>query len=593
VFIVCIFGWSNITIAERKMDNLNWKPSPTPNISEVKALCKDTGLSELVARILVQRGVISLAEAETFLKPKLEDLHNPELMLNMDKAVTRLNKAIMGRERVMVYGDYDVDGTTSVAMVASFLESLDVQIVPYIPMRYQEGYGVSKDGVDRARKSGCTILITLDCGTKDFEALEYAHSHGIDTIVCDHHLPGDTIPKCYALLNPKQAGCKYPFKELSGAGVAFKMLSALVPHIGLTMDSVYDHLDLLALSIGADLVDITGENRILAYHGMRKLRDSMRPGIRAMLQVAGIDQAPRTVRDMSFTLGPRINAAGRVGHALTAAKLLMETDESGALELASQLETMNQTRRDLDEDLTEEAIAQMAEQPAGRCCTVVTGEGWHRGVLGIVASRLLEQQHCPAIVLSEENELLTGSARSVPGVDIHAAFEECSDLIEQFGGHPMAAGLTLKSENLSAFKKALEKAIISQVKGQIPQPTVAYHMDIDLNDLNPTMYKQFECIGPFGPNNEVPVFMSADVVTAIPPRTVGHGGRHLKLVIQAHNNPKHRFEAIGFGMGERIDEVRAWRTFDLVFTLARNTYRGKSTLNLHLRAIRAHRKRAN
>ena len=507
----------------------------------------------------------------------------------MKKAVNRIHKAIIDQERVMVYGDYDVDGTTSVAMVASFLEALDVQIVPYIPMRYQEGYGVSKDGVDRARKSGCTVLITLDCGTKDFEALDYASKFGIDTIVCDHHLPADELPNCYALLNPKQEGCNYPFKELSGAGVAFKLLSALVPEIGLTMDSVYDHLDLLALSIGADLVDITGENRILAYHGMQNLKESMRPGIRAMLQVAGINQAPSTVRDISFTLGPRINAAGRVGHALTAAKLLMETDESGALELASQLETMNQARRDLDEDLTEEALAQMAEQLPKRCCTVVTGEGWHRGVLGIVASRLVEQQYCPTIVLSEENEVLTGSARSVPGVDIHSAIEECSDLIEQFGGHPMAAGLTLKSENLSAFKKAIEAAIVSQVKGQIPKPTVSYHMAISLNDLSPTMYREFERIGPFGPGNEVPVFMAAEVVTAVPPRTVGHGGRHLKLVVQSTLNPSHRFEAIGFGMGERIDEVRAWRSFDIVFTLARNTYRGRSTLNLHLRAIRAHR----
>jgi single-stranded-DNA-specific exonuclease len=474
-------------------------------------------------------------------------------------------------------------------MVSSFLEGLDVQIVPYIPMRYQEGYGVSKEGVDRARKSGCTILITLDCGTKDFEALNYAASFGIDTIVCDHHVPADELPNCFALLNPKQPNCPYPFKELSGAGVAFKMLSALVPHIGLTMDSVYDHLDLLALSIGADLVDITGENRILAFHGMRNLGESMRPGIRAMLQVAGIEEAPKTVRDISFSLGPRINAAGRVGHALTAAKLLMANDEGGALELANQLETMNQARREIDEDLTEEAIAQMAEQPPGRSCTIVTGEGWHRGVLGIVASRLIEQRYCPAIVLSEESEVLTGSARSIPGIDIHAAFEECKHLIDQFGGHPMAAGLTIRRENMAEFTKCLNNAINDQTSGVILQPSVAYHMPIHLNELNPVMYREFEQIGPFGPGNEVPVFMAEGVVTSIPPRTVGHGGRHLKLVVQASENPENRFEAIGFGMGERIDEVRGWRSFDLVFTLARNTFRGKSTLNLHLIDIRVHK----
>ena len=571
------------------MDKLKWKPAPQPKKGVVSSLCKEIGLSEMVTKILVQRGFETAEHTETFLFPKLEDLHDPDTMLNMEKAVMRLNKAILGHERIMVYGDYDVDGITSVAMVSSFLEGLDVQIVPYIPMRYQEGHGVSKEGVDRASKSGCTVLITLDCGTKDFEALNYAASFGIDTIVCDHHLPADDLPNCFALLNPKQPDCLYPFKELSGAGVAFKMLSALIPHIGLTMDSVYDHLDLLALSIGADLVDITGENRVLAFHGMRNLGQSMRPGIRAMLQVAGIEEAPKTVRDMSFSLGPRINAAGRVGHALDAVKLLMANDEGGALELANQLETMNQARRDLDEDLTEEAISQMVEQPPGRSCTLVTGEGWHRGVLGIVASRLIEQRYCPAIVLSEESEVLTGSARSVPGIDILAAFEECKHLIDQFGGHPMAAGLTIRRENMEKFTTCLNNAINTQTLGARPQPSVAYHMPINLQELNPVMYKEFERIGPFGPGNEVPVFMAQGAVTSIPPRTVGHSGRHLKLVVQDSGNPAKRFEAIGFGMGERIDEVRAWRSFDIVFTLARNTYRGKSTLNLHLIDIRVHK----
>ena len=571
------------------MDKLKWKPANQPEKGAVRSLCKEIGLSEMVTKILVQRGFETAEHTETFLSPKLEDLHDPDTMLNMEKAVTRLNRAILGHERIMVYGDYDVDGITSVAMVSSFLEGLDVQIVPYIPMRYQEGHGVSKEGVDRARKSGCTVLITLDCGTKDFEALNYAARFGIDTIVCDHHLPAVELPNCFALLNPKQPNCLYPFKELSGAGVAFKMLSALVPHIGLTMDSVYDHLDLLALSIGADLVDITGENRVLAFHGMRNLSESMRPGIRAMLQVAGIEEAPKTVRDMSFSLGPRINAAGRVGHALDAVKLLMANDEGGALELANHLETLNQARRDLDEDLTEEAISQMVEQPPGRSCTLVTGEGWHRGVLGIVASRLIEQRYCPAIVLSEESEVLTGSARSVPGIDILAAFEECKHLIDQFGGHPMAAGLTIRRENMEEFTTCLNNAINTQTLGAKPKHSVAYHMPINLHELNPEMYKEFERIGPFGPGNEVPVFMAQGAVTSIPPRTVGHGGRHLKLVVQDAAYPAKRYEAIGFGMGERIDEVRAWRSFDIVFTLARNTYRGKSTLNLHLIDLRAHK----
>ena len=452
------------------MDNLEWKPAPAPDFQEVGRLSQDTGLSPLVASLLIQRGMASSESVHDFLDPSREKLHDPFLMKDMDKAVARIMKAIERKERIMVYGDYDVDGTTSVAMVSSFFRGLQVPVVPYIPMRYGEGYGVSPKGVERAKVSGCTVLITLDCGTKDFDALAAAAEVGIDTIVCDHHLPADTLPVTTALLNPKQEGCIYPFKELSGAGVAFKLLTALVNRIGLTMSSVYDHLDLLALSIGADLVDITGENRILAHHGMRKLRKTMRPGIRTMLQVANIERVPNTVRDISFTLGPRINAAGRVGHALKAVELLMASDDNTAYELAYELESMNQARRDLDEDMTEEALAQMAEQPAGRCCTVVCGEGWHRGVLGIVASRLVEARYRPTIVLSEENGLMMGSARSVQGVDIHEALEDCRSYLEQFGGHPMAAGLTLRSDQLHEFKNAIEKSIASQVNGRIPAP---------------------------------------------------------------------------------------------------------------------------
>ena len=568
------------------MDNLEWKPALAPNFQQVGSLSQDTGLSPLVASLLIQRGMATAEDVHDFLDPSREKLHDPFLMKDMDKAVTRIMKAIDRKERIMVYGDYDVDGTTSVAMVSSFLKGLQVQVVPYVPMRYGEGYGVSPKGVERAKVSGCTVLITLDCGTKDFEALDAAAKAGIDTIVCDHHLPADTLPQTHALLNPKQDGCAYPFKELSGAGVAFKLLSGLVSTIGLTMSSVYDHLDLLALSIGADLVDITGENRILAHHGMRKLRKTMRPGIRAMLHVANIDRVPNTVRDISFTLGPRINAAGRVGHALKAVELLMASDDNTAYELAYELESMNQARRDLDEDMTEEALAQMAEQPAGRCCTVVCGEGWHRGVLGIVASRLVEARYRPTIVLSEENGLLMGSARSVQGVDIHAALEDCRSYLEQFGGHPMAAGLTLRSDQLHDFSLALERSIAQQVNGRIPAPSISYHLEIDLNAMTPKVFEEMENLAPFGPGNGVPVFMASRLAAALPPRTVGHRGRHLKLILQSADSPQQRYEAIGFGMGDRIDEVRHMKAMDLVFTLVKNTFRGKTSLNMHIRAIR-------
>ena len=568
------------------MDNLEWKPAPAPDFQEVGRLSQDTGLSPLVASLLIQRGMASSESVQDFLDPSREKLHDPFLMKDMDNAVARIMKAIERKERIMVYGDYDVDGTTSVAMVSSFFRGLQVPVVPYIPMRYGEGYGVSPKGVERAKVSGCTVLITLDCGTKDFDALAAAAEEGIDTIVCDHHLPADTLPITTALLNPKQEGCSYPFKELSGAGVAFKLLTALVNRIGLTMSSVYDHLDLLALSIGADLVDITGENRILAHHGMRKLRKTMRPGIRTMLQVANIERVPNTVRDISFTLGPRINAAGRVGHALKAVELLMASDDNTAYELAYELESMNQARRDLDEDMTEEALAQMAEQPAGRCCTVVCGEGWHRGVLGIVASRLVEARYRPTIVLSEENGLMMGSARSVHGVDIHEALEDCRSYLEQFGGHPMAAGLTLRSDQLHEFKNAIEKSIAAQVNGRIPAPSISYHLEIDLNIMTPEVYEEMGRLAPFGPGNGVPVFMASRLVAALPPRTVGHRGRHLKLILQSADSPQHRLEAIGFGMGDRLEEVRRMKEMDVVFTLVQNTFRGRTSLNMHIRAIR-------
>ena len=568
------------------MDNLEWKPSNAPDFQEVGRLSKDTGLNPLVASLLIQRGMSSKDEVDDFLDPSREKMHDPFLMKDMDKAVSRIMKAIERKERIMVYGDYDVDGTTSVAMVSSFLKGLQVPVLPYVPMRYGEGYGVSPKGVERAKVSGCTLIITLDCGTKDFDALEAAANAGIDTIVCDHHLPADKLPITHALLNPKREDCGYPFKELSGAGVAFKLLSGLVSTIGLTMSSVYDHLDLLALSIGADLVDITGENRILAHHGMRKLRKTMRPGIRAMLHVANIDRVPNSVRDISFTLGPRINAAGRVGHALKAVELLMASDDNTAYELAYELETMNQARRDLDEDMTEEALAQMAEQPAGRCCTVVCGEGWHRGVLGIVASRLVEARYRPTIVLSEENGLLMGSARSVQGVDIHKALEECRSYLEQFGGHPMAAGLQLRSDQLRDFTAAIEKSIAQQVDGSIPAPSIIYHLEIDLNAMTPAVFEEMGRLAPFGPGNRVPVFMASGLKAALPPRTVGHRGRHLKLILQTTEIPHGRFEAIGFGMGDRLEEVRQMKEMDLVFTLVQNTFRGKTSLNMHLRAIR-------
>ena len=573
------------------MEETPWTAEPQPDAHLVADLVKNARISPLVARLLIQRGIRTAEAVERFLHPHADHLIDPSQMQDMDVAADRLHQAVQRGERIMVYGDYDVDGTTSVALVSGYLRGIGADIKPYVPKRMDEGYGVSMEGVALAANQGCTLMITLDCGTKEFESLAFAREKGIDVIVCDHHLPEDELPPVLALLNPKRPDCTYPFQELSGCGVAFKLLQALAHRMDFPQEHILEELDLVAISIGADLVDLVDENRVLAHLGLKRLKELARPGLRAMLRAADIRQAPETIRDISFTLGPRINAAGRMGDAQLAVNLLLETCENDASECAKLLEELNRSRRDVDEKTTEKAIALVDSDLENGYCNLVWGKNWHRGVVGIVASRLVEHRYRPSIVLAEEGPMLIGSARSVVGVDIHAALGSCSDLLIQFGGHPMAAGLQLQKENLGAFRERLEEAIRQQLEGRRPKPPVTYHSELFLAEVNPETYRQIDQLEPFGTGNPLPIFLSRRVRCAKPPRAVGSDGKHLKLFV-TDDSFAGSIEAVGFNLGHRLPELKQWESFDIVFTLVRNTWLEMRSppdeikLNLHLHDIR-------
>lgn len=576
----------------QQLTNSSWIVKDQPNGPAVARLMQNAGLTQLVASLLIQRGFEAQEDVLGFLNPALSAMHHSLLMKDMREAVVRLHQAIEDEERILIYGDYDVDGTTAVAMVASYLEGVGGQVETYIPHRYDEGYGVSMDGVRYASENRFSLMITLDCGTKDFESLNDAAERGIDVIVCDHHLPEDTLPKAFAVLNPKRSDCPYPFKELSGCGVAFKLLQSLAYRMDLPESGIYEELDLVAISIGADLVDLQGENRIMASQGLRQLRKRQRPGILALMRAADIHQAPQTIRDISFTLGPRINAAGRMDHAQRVVDLLMEKSESRAAEMAREIEEMNHRRREVDEATTAQALIQLEQGTAESFCNIVHGTDWHRGVVGIVASRMIEYRYRPSVVLSEEKGILIGSARSVDGVDIHEALESCEDLLLQFGGHTMAAGLSLEVSNLEVFKRRLNAAIESQLNGVLPTPIIRCDREVHISELSLEALKELEQLEPFGPGNPTPVFILRNVVSVRPPRTIGNQGRHLKITIKDPHFDSPAIDAIGWNMGELAPQIKQNMPIDLAFTLVKNTWKprgwqNRTELNLHLRSIQS------
>ncbi|MDB4694185.1 single-stranded-DNA-specific exonuclease RecJ [Flavobacteriales bacterium] len=579
-----------MTVSQQLNDS-SWVVKPQPDRTEIAHLMNNAGLTPLVASLLIQRGLKEPEEVLGFLNPALSAMHHSMLMKDMREAVNRLHQAIEDEERILIYGDYDVDGTTSVAMVASYLEGVGGQVETYIPHRYNEGYGVSMAGVRYASENRFSLMITLDCGTKDFDPLADAEDRGIDVIICDHHLPEAKLPAAFAVLNPKRSDCPYPFKELSGCGVAFKLLQSLAHLMDLPESGIYEELDLVAISIGADLVELQGENRIMASQGLKQLRKRQRPGILALLRAADIHQAPQTIRDISFTLGPRINAAGRMDHAQRVVDLLMETRESRAAEVAREIEEMNQQRREVDEATTASALKQLEKSASGSFVNLVHGKDWHRGVVGIVASRMIEQRYRPSIVLSEENGVLIGSARSVHGVDIHQALESCEDLLQQFGGHPMAAGLSLKVEQLAEFKKRVNDAIALQLNNVLPKPLVRCDREVHISELSLEAWKELQQLEPFGPGNPTPVFILKNVVCVRPPRTIGNQGRHLKITIEDATGDFPTIDAIGWNMGDLAPHIKQNMPVDIAFTLVKNTWKprgwqNRTELNLHLKAIR-------
>lgn len=573
---------------------------------QVAEIVKALNIDENLATLLVQRGITNYEEAKTFFRPSLSQLHDPFLMKDMDKAVERVIRAINDGEKVLVYGDYDVDGTTAVAVVYTYLKPFfkKKKIEFYIPDRYEEGYGISFKGIDYAADNGFKLVIALDCGIKAVERIEYANSKGVDFIICDHHRAGDVIPNAVAVLDAKRPDCNYPYDELSGCGVGFKLVTALSMKGYGTIEEVYELLDLLAVSIAADIVPITGENRVLAYFGLKQLNKKPRPGIEAILQHANIyrrdeDQLEEdenvltrelTISDLVFLIGPRINAAGRIAKASDSVRLLIADKKDHAEKLAASINDLNDERREFDNRITEEALGMIdADQELKDAkSTVVFNEKWHRGVIGIVASRLTDYYYRPTIVLTRANGLITGSARSIKSFDIYDAIDHCSDLLEHFGGHKYAAGLSMKPENLSEFRRRFEEYVSEHLVDEDFVPELEVDLKINFADITPKFMRILNQFAPFGPGNMAPVFWTDHVIDAGGSRPVG-GHRHLKLTVTQEGDAAQQvapFSGIAFQKGEFFNRIHSGEPFSICYHLEYNTWQGKTNLQLNVKDIK-------
>lgn len=564
-----------------------WEKIRSVRQEPVEEVVKAIGVSPLIATLLVQRGVTDYESAKKFFRPSLEDLHDPFLMRDMDRAVDRLTTAFHKNEKVLVYGDYDVDGTTAVTLVYSFLKKHDVICDYYIPDRYSEGYGFSFQSVDYAAQHGFQLIITLDCGVRDVAKIARAKELGIDVIVCDHHNP-DELPDAAAVLDPKRPDCSYPFKGLSGCGVGFKLLQAFSMQHNLPQEELYAYLDLLTISIGADIVPLEGENRILAFHGLILLAGERRPGVSAMLTLAGFKKTELTITDVVFLLAPRINAAGRIFSGKQAVALLLENNLDTAKSLAAQLEENNKSRRSLDKEITQEAKEQVAKDDFYKTSfsTVVESDKWHKGVVGIVASRMVEAYYKPSVVLVRQEDKLSGSARSIDGVDLFEVLSECSDVLEQFGGHTMAAGLSLKPENFLAFRQKFDFAVAQMLSHVHPVPVLKYDEEITLAEITESFYRVLKQFSPFGPGNMNPVFLVRNVTNARFTKTVGDTKSHLKLHVKQKAADLPEMDGIAFDMGHWLQDFEAGHEMDLLFSIEENEWNGRITLQLQVKDIR-------
>ncbi len=563
---------------------MQWKLKREPNPQITTELTRELGIDNTLAKLLVQRGIETYDQAKTYFRPSLTDLHDPFLMKDMDKAVERIEKAITNNENILIYGDYDVDGTTSVSLLSSYLKTLYSNIATYIPDRYDEGYGISYKGIDFAEDNGFTLIIALDCGIKAIDKIAYASKKEIDFIICDHHRPGTKIPNAVAVLDPKRIDCAYPFKELCGCGVGFKLVQALASTRNQTIDDLVVYLDLVATAIAADIVPITGENRVLAYFGLQVINTRPRTGIKAMIQQ--VKKEVLTITDVVFIIAPRINAAGRIKHGNYAVELLTEIDFETAVKLAADIEQYNNERKLLDKSITNEALQQISESNEQQnFSTVVYSENWHKGVIGIVASRLIETHYHPTLVFTKSGDILAASARSVKGFDVYEALEQCAEFIEQFGGHKYAAGLTLKEENYYNFKRKFEEVVKNTLPKELRTPEIVIDAEVSLSEITPKFYRILKQLAPFGPQNMKPVFMAEGLRDNGYGKKVGEDKTHLKLSIIDGVNQK-TYNAIGFGLGKKYPLIQHGNSFKAVFSIEENQWNGNTSLQLLLKDLK-------
>ena len=560
----------------------NYQPPSQEQSEAAKALAKETGINPVLCKLLLERGITSAAEAKRFFRPQLSELHDPFLMKDMSIAVERLNQAMGKKERILVYGDYDVDGTTAVALVYKFLQQFYSNIDYYIPDRYNEGYGVSVKGVDYAYETGVKLIIVLDCGIKAVEEIAYAKEKGIDFIICDHHVPDDVLPPAVAILNAKRPDATYPYEHLSGCGVGFKFMQAFALNNGIEFNQLTPLLDLVAVSVASDIVPIMGENRVLTYHGLKQLNSNPSVGLKAIIDICGLSEKEITVGDIVFKIGPRINASGRIQNGKEAVELLIEKDFSSALEKANLINQYNETRKDLDKTMTEEAnhIVDSLEGLADRRTIVIYNEAWHKGVIGIVASRLTEIYYRPAVVLTRTDNLATGSARSVSGFDVYKAIENCRDLLENFGGHTYAAGLSMKVENVEEFTHRFETYVSEHILPEQTSAVIDIDAEIDFRDITPKFHADLKKFNPFGPDNHKPVFCTHNVYDYGTSKVVGRDQEHIKLEL-VDNKSNNVMNGIAFGQSSQARYIKTKRSFDICYTIEENTHkRGEVQLQI-------------
>ena len=560
-----------------------WVFKAVPSQDQIEKLSKAINTNHYLSGVLLQRGICDYDQAKKYFRPSLQDLHDPFLMMDMDKAVGRLKNAIDREEKILIYGDYDVDGTTAVSLVYRYLRRFYPDCEVYIPDRYAEGYGVSLAGVEYAAANGYSLIIALDCGIKSSELVRLADNKGIDFIICDHHLPGESIPNAVAVLDPKRLDCNYPCPDLGGCGLGFKLMQAYA-RLYRNEQEVFEYLDLVAISIASDIVPIVGENRVLAYYGLKKLNENPMPGLKALKEISGTKNE-LDISGVVFTLGPRINAAGRVAHARAAVDLLICETEAEAISLAEKLNLKNELRKEFDSSITEEALSMIASNDRIKSLksTVLFKNTWHKGVIGIVAARCIEKFYRPTVILTESNNKITGSARSVNGFDLYQAILSCSDLLEKFGGHKYAAGLTLDASNLEAFQQRFEEVVSATLTTEMLTPVIEIDYTINLDAVNAKFLNVLKQMGPFGPENPRPVFAANNLYVFN--SLSSFKDRHIKFLVRQEGGDN-VFQAVGFDMAEYYEQISGGDMFRMAFTIEENIYNGVSSIQLRIKDIK-------